>query len=228
MKLPPSLARAVGAVLLASSCSTLSLALSPSKTFRQYVYTVWQTSEGLPQNTVRAIAQTPDGFLWLATPAGLVRFDGVNFRTFDRYNTPALPENSMTAVAVGRDGELWIGTDENGLLCLRSGKFTRYTTNDGLSSNSIAALFLAADGTLWIGTHTGGLNHLQDGRFTHYTPRDGLSGKRRRQHQGQPLGRALGGNAGELSQSVPGRPIQALHPAGWNVRRRCDVALPGS
>jgi signal transduction histidine kinase/ligand-binding sensor domain-containing protein/DNA-binding response OmpR family regulator len=165
-----------GLVLLAAFPGSEALGLSPLKTFKQYVYTVWQTADGLPQNTVRAITQTPDGFLWLATGAGLVRFDGVHFTTFDKGNTPFIPENSITALCLDRDGALWAGTETSGLLHLKDGKFTRYTTADGLSDNAVASLLAAADGTLWVGTHHGGLNRFNNGRFSHYTTKDGLSG----------------------------------------------------
>jgi signal transduction histidine kinase/ligand-binding sensor domain-containing protein/DNA-binding response OmpR family regulator len=167
---------ASGLVLLAAFPGSEALGLSPLKTFKQYVYTVWQTADGLPQNTVRAIAQTPDGFLWLATGAGLVRFDGVHFTTFDKGNTPFIPENSITALCLDRDGALWVGTDTSGLLHLKDGKFSRYTSADGLSDNAVASLLVASDGTLWVGTHYGGLNRFNNGRFSHYTTKDGLSG----------------------------------------------------
>ncbi len=163
-------------ILLLLPLGGSALALNPSKTFRQYVYTVWQTADGLPQNTVRAITQTPDGFLWLATGAGLVRFDGVHFTTFDKENTPAMPESSVTALCVDKDGSLWAGVEASGLLHLQNGKFTLYTTAEGLSDNAVASLLVANDGTLWIGTHFGGLNRFSKGHFTHFGPDSGLSG----------------------------------------------------
>jgi two-component system sensor histidine kinase/response regulator len=167
---------ALGLLLTALASAGPVRALNPAKSFHQYVYTDWQTTDGLPQNTVRAIAQTPDGFLWLATPAGLVRFGGIQFTTFNRKNTPALPENSITALCTDHDGALWIGTADGGLVRLRNGVFTGYTKANGLSGNSISTLYVSSDGTLWVGTHDGGLNRFHDGKFTHYTTRDGLSG----------------------------------------------------
>src|SRR5579863_3527224 len=65
-------------------------ALDPVKAITQYVHDVWQTEAGLPQNSVLTIAQTLDGYLWLGTEEGLVRFDGSRFAVFDKSNTPAL------------------------------------------------------------------------------------------------------------------------------------------
>src|SRR5688572_20989215 len=62
-----------------------------SQSTPEYIIDVWQTEDGLPQNSVNAIAQTPDGYLWLATFNGLARFDGVAFKVFDPQNTPELP-----------------------------------------------------------------------------------------------------------------------------------------
>src|SRR5688572_8744350 len=86
-------------------------ALDPAKAVSQYVHQVWRTEHGLPTNTVIAIAQTPDGYLWLGTDQGLVRFDGVKFKTYDRRNTPALVNDTVQAILVDRKGALWMGTE---------------------------------------------------------------------------------------------------------------------
>ncbi len=75
---------------------------------------------GLPQNTVQAIAQTRDGFIWLGTEVGLVRFDGNNFVLFDQNSKPALPGNDVSCLLAASDGALWIGTSE-GLARLQNG-----------------------------------------------------------------------------------------------------------
>ena len=81
-----------------------------------YTRRVWQTQDGLPENTVQAFAQTPDNYLWIGTSGGLVRFDGAGFVLFDRENTPAIREDSVFCLTVARDGSLWAGTDGSGLL----------------------------------------------------------------------------------------------------------------
>ena len=109
---------------------------------------------GLPQNTVQALAQTQDGFLWLGTEAGLVRFDGVEFETFDRNSNPALPGNDIRALLASRDGALWIGTDA-GLARWENGAITSFTTRDGLPGNGILTLNEEYDGTFLIWTDQG-------------------------------------------------------------------------
>src|SRR5215469_6494831 len=69
-----------------------------------YTRRVWQTQDGLPENTVQAFAQTPDHYLWIGTSGGLVRFDGASFVLYDRDNTPALHENSVFCLTVAHDG----------------------------------------------------------------------------------------------------------------------------
>ena len=84
----------------------LQAGMDPSKSITQYVHEVWNTESGLPQNSVVAIAQTPDGYLWLGTEEGLVRFDGVRFVTFDKRNTPELQSNEVDSILVDHRGDL--------------------------------------------------------------------------------------------------------------------------
>src|SRR3954470_3841901 len=82
---------------------------------------VWRTEEGLPQNTVPAIIQSRDGYLWAGTELGLVRFDGLRFTIFDKSNTPALKSNVVDALLEDHAGDLWIGTVGGGLTRLHNG-----------------------------------------------------------------------------------------------------------
>jgi signal transduction histidine kinase/ligand-binding sensor domain-containing protein len=87
-------------------------------------FKTWNTENGLPQNTVNNIVQTPDGYLWLGTFDGLARFDGARFKIFKKSNTPALPMNRILSLAVDASGRLWIWTeDPNTLELYEQGKF---------------------------------------------------------------------------------------------------------
>src|SRR5580658_5431212 len=88
-----------------------------------YTRRVWQTEDGLPENTVQAFAQTPDHYLWIGTSGGLVRFDGERFAVFDRENTPEIRENSIFSLMVASDGTLWAGTDGGGVFSYKDGLF---------------------------------------------------------------------------------------------------------
>jgi diguanylate cyclase (GGDEF)-like protein len=128
-------------------------ALDPRKSIAQYAHEVWNTKSGLPEADVMAILQTKDGYLWIGTEEGLVRFDGTHFTTFDRKSTP-LPNNRIQVLAETPDGGLWIGT-ENGLSRFKDFQFTNYSTRDGLPSNNIRGLWAEAGGPLWITTVAG-------------------------------------------------------------------------
>ena len=115
-------------------------ALNPSKSIRQYIHDFWTINDGLPQNYIGAIAQTDDGYLWLATQQGLVRFNGTSFRVFDQWNTPEIKAIAILALYKSQNGTLWIGTRGGGLTRLKDGKFETYTSKDGLSSDFISSL----------------------------------------------------------------------------------------
>ena len=92
----------------------------------QYRFDSWTTDNGLPQNGVRQITQTPDGYLWLTTFDGLVRFDGVKFTVFDAGNTKGIINNRFSAIYAAPDGTLWAGTEDGVLTVRRGGFFTSY------------------------------------------------------------------------------------------------------
>lgn len=150
-------------------------ALDPRLALTQYVHDVWQTDDGLPQNSVPDILQTRDGYLWLGTRGGLVRFDGVQFTVFNKENTPALRDNDIRALLEDRNGSLWIGTYGGGLTRLKNGRFTPYTREDGLPHDQIRSLLQDRDGGIWIGTYGGGISRYTDGTFTTFTTENGLA-----------------------------------------------------
>src|SRR5215831_783431 len=84
--------------------------------FPGYSVKVWQTDEGLPQNSVWAITQTRDGYLWVGTQQGLVRFDGIRFTPVDDKAAPELRHGFITALTTARDGSLWIACAGTGLV----------------------------------------------------------------------------------------------------------------
>ena len=125
---------------------------------------VWQVKDGLPQNQVRALRQTRDGYVWVATYDGLARFDGMRFVVFNRENTPALHSNIFTSLYEDRAGALWIGSD-GGLVRYWRGQFTTYTTAQGLAADTVANVAEAQDGALFV-TAGNALHVLRDGSFT--------------------------------------------------------------
>jgi signal transduction histidine kinase/CheY-like chemotaxis protein/ligand-binding sensor domain-containing protein len=149
--------------------------LDPAKALTQYAHASWHVADGLPQDNVVSIAQTPDGYLWLGTEEGLARFDGLRFKVFDKSNTPELKSNDIYALLVDRMGNLWIGTGGGGVLRMSQGKFVAFTTQSGLSNDSVLSLGEDRDHAIWIGTEGGGVNRFQDGKFTVYNSKTGLA-----------------------------------------------------
>ena len=156
--------------------ATDARALDPAKSPSQYVTRLWQqTADGLPQNFVPAMAQTRDGYLWLATQEGVARFDGARFVIFSAGSIPELGTNDVDALLADAAGGLWIGTRGGGLTHYADGAFKRYTAEDGLAHDVVLAIHGARDGTLWVGTRGGGAGALRDGRFTMLRTADGLA-----------------------------------------------------
>ncbi len=122
-----------------------------------YEATTWNTADGLPQNSVHDVVQTRDGYLWLATSGGLVRFDGIDFEVFDLARKSNPGSNRIRALLEDNEGTLWIGTEDGpGLARLRDGKFT--TINVG---QQVHALHQHSRGGVWAGgAQDGGLGRV--------------------------------------------------------------------
>jgi len=89
-----------------------------------YLIDLWSSDNGLPDSSVTAITQTPDGYLWVGTYNGLARFDGVQFVTFDPFNTPALKHARVDGLFVDAQGTLWINTHDGSMTACHNGVFT--------------------------------------------------------------------------------------------------------
>lgn len=156
-----------------AALSLLAQTIEPGHSLSQYGHEIWQTEQGLPQNTVQVILQTRDGYLWIGTKEGLARFDGIRFTVFDKQNTPQMLNHQIRTLYEDRAGRLWISTP-GGLLQFHHGVFTSYTTKEGLASNNVWSVYEDRAGNLWIAT-VNGLSQYRDGKFTSYTTQQGLS-----------------------------------------------------
>jgi signal transduction histidine kinase/ligand-binding sensor domain-containing protein len=151
----------IAALLLVSA--PFAFALEPTTPLASYLRQSWGMENGLPQNTVQALAQTSDGFVWLGTEVGLVRFDGNSFQVFDKDTRPALPGNDVRCLLATADGSLWIGTSE-GLARWKDGVVTSFTTKNGLPANGIVSLHSDPYFLLTIQTTSGHVAYRQ-GKF---------------------------------------------------------------
>jgi signal transduction histidine kinase/ligand-binding sensor domain-containing protein len=151
------------ATALLLGCGLSGLALEPSTPLANYGRQSWGMENGLPQNTVQSLVQTRNGFIWLGTEVGLVRFDGNSFAVFDKNSTPALPDNDVRCLLAASDGSLWIGTSE-GLARWKDGAANIFTDKDGLPGDNVRGLAEASDGAVWAYTDAG-LARQTDGHF---------------------------------------------------------------
>ena len=115
----------------------------------QYRFDQWTADNGLPQNSVTAIAQTADGYLWLTTNDGLVRFDGVRFTVFNKGNSPNLPNNLLKKM-LANGNELWITTEEDNLVRSRGGEFKQFKIAGGLASDTASFVTKNLEGNLLV------------------------------------------------------------------------------
>jgi signal transduction histidine kinase/ligand-binding sensor domain-containing protein len=131
-----------------SLLASTALALNPSLDISQYAHTAWTLREGIFQGYIEAMAQTPDGYLWLGTEFGLLRSDGVRFVPWKFPAGEHLPDSFISGLLAARDGSLWIGTHE-GLARWKDGKLTEYPEFAG---QAVYALIEDTAGTVWTST----------------------------------------------------------------------------
>ncbi len=152
--------RTLSALVAALALGTNAYALDPSKAISQYVHLVWDSDDGLPQNSVTAVVQTRDGYIWFGTQEGLVRFDGVRFTVYDKARESALETNHVTALAEDRNGVLWIGLNNGNVVRYADGRFV---VVDAPFGRSITTIVQDTTGDMWIGTREDGVTAFRDG-----------------------------------------------------------------
>jgi ligand-binding sensor domain-containing protein/anti-sigma regulatory factor (Ser/Thr protein kinase) len=114
---------------------------------------LWQAEDGLPNNIVQAIAQTPDGYLWVGTREGLALFDGEQFHLVDLSQDSSQP--SITCLFACADGSLWIGTEGAGIYCFSKSKFRRCDVPGGNNNFDVVEIQQSGEGAIWFGTSRG-------------------------------------------------------------------------
>jgi signal transduction histidine kinase/ligand-binding sensor domain-containing protein len=140
----------------------------------EFITRSWDVEEGLPTGNITVLARTPDGFLWLGTPAGLVRFDGAGFRTFSPGNTPALTGARITSLLVDHAGALWIGTGEGGLARGQTNVFTAVPLGPAVPRGGLVSLTEDRRGTIWGIVEHLGVFSWHNGQTAFYGTNSGL------------------------------------------------------
>lgn len=134
----------------------------------------WDREDGLPLAVAQASERTPDGYLWVATDQGLVRFDGDRFVVFTTNSTPALADNRITCLLLDQSGDLWVGTDAGTLARRHEGSFARVKVDPGLRNRGISSLAQAPDGAIWLATKGAGLMRICAGSCAFFNTNNGL------------------------------------------------------
>ncbi|HEX3529731.1 MAG TPA: two-component regulator propeller domain-containing protein [Thermoanaerobaculia bacterium] len=177
-RLSASLVRAAAVLSLFAGGGGAALSLDPQTPLSAFRLDLWQTEQGLPENTVEAIAQTRDGYLWVGTQEGLARFDGVRFLTFNRRTLAVLRSDNISSLAVDSADGLWIGASGGGVLHYRNGTFTPLSPpSPDIAENSLGHLRkIFPDGdALWVAADSGGLVRVANGRLTPLVTSRGLT-----------------------------------------------------
>ncbi len=127
----------------------LLVVVSAKNVHAQYRATQWTAESGLPQNSVRGIVQTVDGYIWLATLNGVARFDGMRFTVFNKSNTPGISSNRFVAMVAGDGGDLWLASEDNNLVRFHDGRFTTLNSTVGIRPHSVGAVTTDRRGGVW-------------------------------------------------------------------------------
>ena len=155
------------ALVCALMVSPYARALNPALDVSQYAHTSWKIRDGFTKGQISSIVQTPDGYLWLGTEFGLLRFDGIRPVFWQPPGDQHLPSNNILSLLAGSDGTLWIGTYK-GLASWKDGQLAQYAELDG---QFIFKILEDHEGTVWAGSYhvpAGRLCSIQRGRVQCY------------------------------------------------------------
>lgn len=149
-------------------------ALDPDKPVDHYLVSKWGTAQGLPADTVNAIVQTPDGFLWLGTNKGLFRFDGMTLEPIYFSDSPGGQSPYINTLLVAKDGGLWIG-EKNNLIYLKDNQL-QYVLKEGEKpASAISHIYQDSEASIWIATAGDYLFRFKDGKLTHFDHTNGVA-----------------------------------------------------
>ncbi|MFO1511918.1 MAG: two-component regulator propeller domain-containing protein [Verrucomicrobiota bacterium] len=173
MQKPPIIGLVCLGFALAISPIGFAADTEPVTAVRDFAVRTWGRANGLPGDSVTAILQTRDGYLWVGTNTKLVRFDGVKFTEIQLPGTDANAPAHITALCEDATGKVWVGTQQDGVFCLDANGSQYYRKGQGLLDGNVTSLASDAEGRVWIGT-SAGLNRWDGKALASFTSRDGL------------------------------------------------------
>ncbi len=163
-----------GIVVLAAISLRPAMGLDPSRTLTQYIHRIWQTQQGLPEGTIYSIVQTHEGYLWLGTQTGLIRFDGLRFQTVDNIWSKAPANVWIRSTVEDSQHAVWIATNDAGLYRLEGESISHYDVRDGLPSETVSCVVTAKNGDIWACTPNGAAR-IRNGKVTVFSTAQGLA-----------------------------------------------------
>ncbi|MEL7835281.1 two-component regulator propeller domain-containing protein [Fodinibius sp. Rm-B-1B1-1] len=134
-----------------------------------YILDQWTVKDGLPVNTTTKIVKGEEGYLWIGTTDGLVRFDGVDFKVFKTVEYPSMTSNRIVDLKKTYDGTIWLGTDKGELIKFTGSEFERVSSKDGLNGDQYSSLYIDPSGRMWVGTKKG-ISVYKDGNMSPFYP----------------------------------------------------------
>ena len=154
------------ACLAAWWCVTYTVrALDRDKSMSDYVHDRWESQHGFPGGSVYAIAQTADGYLWIGTEKGLVRYDGFRFRLFDHADSPVVPTGPILDLITDAAGDMWIRPQSLKLLRYHDGIFQDVVASMNKEINGVTAMCRGLDGELLFTLRQKGVFKYGGGKF---------------------------------------------------------------
>jgi signal transduction histidine kinase/ligand-binding sensor domain-containing protein len=200
--------------------------LDPNRAMSQYIRDQWGAERGFPGGPVYAITQTPDGYLWIGTEKGLVRFDGLNFNLIQVASTPSLATGPVLGLMADADGNLWIRLRSPSILRYRDGKFENVLPDLEYEERGVTAMCRATNGDALFSALINGTLRYSGGRFITLTHRLDLpnflvismaetpDGNVWMGTRDAGLFRLNGGQASAITEGLPDRKINCLLPSG--------------
>jgi signal transduction histidine kinase/ligand-binding sensor domain-containing protein len=155
--------RALAWVVLALGCGSVALGLDPNHKLTQYLHRTWQTQAGLSQASIYVVTQTRDGYLWVGTQSGVVRFDGVEFKPVRALQDHSLGEVWARAMVEDKAGHLWMTTNDFQLIRLSGSDVKVFGEKDGAPPQGFSCVIPGSGDDMWACTTTG-LVHIQGDR----------------------------------------------------------------
>lgn len=165
--------RCFGALLWSLMIGATSLSGAVPEESPSWLYRAWQTDDGLPDNCVTGVAQAADGYLWVGTRGGLLRFNGVDFKAMPLLSLPGVPNRVVHSMFQDRRGRMWLGIERGPVVCLDPQGAKTYGEAQGLPDTKITNIAEDGDGALWI-AFSNDLCRIMDGRCDSFGDTDGF------------------------------------------------------